>query len=360
MSLPIEQPHPLIPDLCRLPVVLSILAVTQLLVIIYVLSLGAMAQFDWELLSLLSLYAQWIGMLSLTGLCNLRYLINRLAMPHAILASFAIILLVVMTTNGLAQWVYYGLSWDGWSAQWLFRDMLIMAVIAAIALRYLYIQQQWLLEQSATNSAKLDALHARIRPHFLFNSMNTIASLIRFAPTEAEKAVEDLAALMRATLSSRQLLGDWQQELEICQAYARIEQLRMGERLQLRWEVADVPSELMLPPLVLQPLLENAIYHGIEKLPEGGVVRVAAHRNNDVVMFTVTNPRVPHELVGLHENSESSRQDAQHNGLALDNIRARLASLFRDSASGRHLSSLDLTQSEHEFIATLSIPLHAH
>ncbi|MCH1487638.1 MAG: histidine kinase, partial [Pseudomonadales bacterium] len=358
-SLPIEQPHPLIPDLCRLPVVLSILAVTQLLVIIYVLSLGTMAQFDWELLSLLSPYAQWIGMLSLAGLCNLRYLINRLAMPHAILASFAIILLVVMTTNGLAQWVYYGLSWDGWSAQWLFRDVLIIAVIAAIALRYLYIQQQWLLEQSATNSAKLDALHARIRPHFLFNSMNTIASLIRFAPTEAEKAVEDLAALMRATLSSRQLLGDWQQELEICQAYARIEQLRMGERLQLRWEVADVPSELMLPPLVLQPLLENAIYHGIEKLPEGGVVRVAAHRNNDVVMFTVTNPRVPHELVDMHKNSESSRQDAQHNGLALDNIRARLASLFRDSASGRNMASLDLTQSEHEFIATLSIPLHA-
>ena len=360
MSLPIEQPHPLIPDLCRLPVVLSILAVTQLLVIIYVLSLGALAQFNWELLSLLSLYSQWIGMLSLAGLCNLRNLINRLAMPQAILASFAVILLVVMATNGLAQWIYYGLSWDGWSAQWLFRDVLIIAVIAAIALRYLYIQQQWLLEQSATNSAKLDALHARIRPHFLFNSMNTIASLIRFAPTEAEKAVEDLAALMRATLSSRQLLGDWQQELEICQAYARIEQLRLGERLQLRWEVADVPSELMLPPLVLQPLLENAIYHGIEKLPEGGVVRVAAHRNHDVVLFTVTNPRVPHELVGMHKNSESSRQDAQHNGVALDNIRARLASLFRDSASGRNVSSLDLTQSEHEFIATLSIPLHAH
>jgi two-component system sensor histidine kinase AlgZ len=121
-----------------------------------------------------------------------------------------------------------------------------------------------------------------------------------------------------------------------------------------------VPSELMLPPLVLQPLLENAIYHGIEKLPKGGVVRVAAHRNHDVVMFTVTNPLVPQELVGMHKNSESSRQDGQHNGLALNNIRARLASLFRDPASGRNVSSLDLTQSEHEFIATLSIPLHEH
>ncbi|NNL56759.1 MAG: histidine kinase, partial [Pseudomonadales bacterium] len=201
MQQTLKDSHQLIPDLCRLPLVLGVLAITQLLVIIHVLSLAPLAHFNWELLSLLSIYAQWLSMLSLACLCNLRGAINRLALPLAASASFAIILVVAIVTNSLAQWIYQGRNWTGWSAQWLLRDLIIIAVIGGIALRYLYVQQQWLQEQKATHSARLDALHARIRPHFLFNSLNTVASLVRHAPQQAEEAVEDLAALMRANLS---------------------------------------------------------------------------------------------------------------------------------------------------------------
>ena len=308
-------------------------------------------------------------MLSIAALCNLRGYINRLTLPVAAVCSFAIILSIVVLTNALAQWIYHGRHWSGWSGRWLLRDFLIFSVLAGIALRYLYVQQQWLHEQSATHSARLDALHARIRPHFLFNSLNTIASLIRFAPAEAETAVEDLAALMRANLSSRHLFNEWQQELEICKAYERIEQLRLGERLRVDWQVDAMPGDLMVPPLVLQPLLENAIYHGIEKQPEGGVVVVAASLRDGVVHIEISNPLLSSAVCNAPElslslqgpDAKASEQavNGRHNGVALANIRARLASLYRDPVTGRDNSGLQFSERSNHFIARLSIPLAA-
>lgn len=346
-----ENQLPFLPDLCRLPVVLAVMAVTQLLVIIYVLSLNAMSHFDWERLSLLSLYAQWLSMLSIALLCNARKLINRLSTPGASLASFALVLLVVTITNAFAQWIYQGRSWSGWSSQWLLRDLLIVAVIAGIALRYLYVQHQWMREQNATDSARLDALHARIRPHFLFNSMNTIASLIRYAPAEAEEAVEDLAALMRASLSNREALVPWQQELAVCEAYLRIEQLRLGERLEVQWRMAEIPRDFVLPPLVLQPLLENAIYHGIEKIPGGGCIAVEAKRLPGQVQIEVrnTSPDAPADTASPE----------RHNGIALHNIRARLASIYRSNSDGSNHSALRLQGEDGCFVARMLIPFAA-
>lgn len=344
--------QPFMPDLCRLPVVLGALAVTQLLVIVYVLSLDTVLRFDWELLSLLSLYAQWLSMLSIAVLCNARRIINSLPVPAAALLSFAIVLGVAASTNATAQWIYHGRSWVGWSWLWLLRDLAIVAVFAGIALRYIYVQQQWLREQSASDSAKLDALHARIRPHFLFNSMNTIASLIHYAPEQAEAAVEDLAALMRASLSERQSLVPWARERAICEAYMRIEHQRLGERLQVNWNIDDIPEGFMLPPLVLQPLLENAIYHGIEKLPDGGSIDIDARRQGDSLRFVVRNTAAPDA-----DNSETA--EAGRNGIALQNIRARLASIYRDATDGSDRSALALIPGTQHFIAQLDIPLAA-
>ncbi|MBT8139607.1 MAG: histidine kinase [Gammaproteobacteria bacterium] len=338
---------PFMPDLCRLPVVLAVLAVTQLLVIVYVLSLNSMAHFDWERLSLLSLYAQWLSMLSIALLCNVRGAINRLPTAQAAGASFALVLLVVALTNAVAQWVYQGRSWSGWSVQWLLRDLFIVAVFAGIALRYMYVQQQWLREQGATDSARLDALHARIRPHFLFNSMNTIASLIRFAPSEAESAVEDLASLMRASLSERQSVVDWPHEQAICEAYLRIEQLRLGDRLQVNWCVQALPENFVLPPLVVQPLLENAIYHGIEKIPEGGCIDIDVCAGDDTVRIQIRNSA---QL--LVPDTDSA---GRHNGIALRNIRARLASIYRGK-DGHNPAALTLVAEEKTFVVCLEIP----
>lgn len=354
--------HAFLPDLCRLPVVFGVLAITQLLVIIYVLSLNHLAAFDWSKLSLISFYTQWISMLSIAGLCSLRKAINRLSLWVSAMTSFVWIIVVVFLVNTAAQWIYGSNSWNSWNSQWLWRDLFIYSVIAGIALRYLYIQQQWRYEQQATQNATLDALHARIRPHFLFNSMNTIASLIRYEPVQAEEAVEDLAALFRATLSDSRQITAWSEELAICQAYCRIEKLRLGDRLSVNWDLDNMPSDFKLPALILQPLLENAIYHGIEKRPEGGEVCISVDMAtdssgfNEVVVLKVCNPIADHAAFNNFEADSS--QVSRHNGLALDNIRARLASLYRHPDSGNQLASLGYQKENQQYCAELRIPLN--
>lgn len=350
------MPTQFLPNLCRLPIILAVLLVTELMVIVYVFSLSPLAYFDWERLSLLSLYAQWIALLSVSGLCQLRSQLNRFPADVAALLSFALIMLVALLTNIGAQWIYGGANQGHLSFAWMFRDLTIIAVLTGVGLRYMYVQRGWHAEQKATQIAKLDALHARIRPHFLFNSMNTIASLISYAPADAEKAVEDLAAMFRASLSHNDVLVPWQQEVDICSAYLRIEQQRLGPRLVVDWQLAQLPDNFCLPPLSLQPLIENAIYHGIESHPDGGTLLISSKPVTSAtgvssIAISVENPCAaklnPHNDLGLEAKN--------HNGMALDNIRARLAAIFKD-ANGQALADLTLQQTESRFIATMTLP----
>ena len=354
---------PLLPHLCRLPVLLAILFVTELVVILYVFSLSPLGTFNWQRLSLLSLYAQWISLLSVGGLCHLgprmrgrgENTVNHLSPKVAGLLSFSWIIAVTLITNIGAQWVYVGGHWAAFSFAWLLRDVMIIAVLAAMMLRYFYMQQSWRAEQKATQGARLEALHARIRPHFLFNSMNTIASLISYAPEDAEKAVEDLAALFRASLSQSDVLVSWQQELDICLAYVRIEQQRLGHRLQLDWQLGDIPAHCQLPPLSLQPLIENAIYHGIERSAAGGTVVVRAQVNDNELRIDVENLYQPSDLALVHTAAKA------HNGIAIDNIRARLAAIYHgvESNSRQHVKAqLLMSKTLQLFIATLILPIN--
>jgi len=346
-----------IPDLCRLPVVLAVLLLTQLLVVVYVLSQQSIAQFNWQQLSLLSLYNQWIGMLSIAGLCFLRHRLNELPVPVATAGCLLWVAMVVMLANTAAQWISRGQQWQNWSFLWLLRDEIIYQVLAGIALRYLYVLRLWRREQAATHSARLDALYARIRPHFLFNAMNTIASLIGYAPQQAEEAVEDLSALMRASLSDRGRLSDWLHELALTKAYCRIEQQRLGDRLALNWDIDAVPDEFKLPPLVLQPLLENAIYHGVENCESGGEVNVRAelvideHRHDVVIHIDNPCPESSGEAAGL------VKKEHQHNGIALDNIRARLGSLYPHPKTLESMAHLTNEYRDGRYIVRLTIPL---
>jgi two-component system, LytTR family, sensor histidine kinase AlgZ len=168
----------------------------------------------------------------------------------------------------------------------------------------------------------VNALQARIRPHFLYNSMNTIASLTRSDPGRAEEAVQDLADLFRANLSEKRSLISLKEELESARIYQRIEQLRMGERLRVRWDVQDLPMRAMIPALTVQPLLENAIGHGVEQLDGGGEVIVEGSSTDGIVTLRVRNPLPP----------ERGSPRAGH-GIALDNIRERLTLLYGAKAS---------------------------
>lgn len=172
----------------------------------------------------------------------------------------------------------------------LLRNVSVGAIISAIMLHYFYIQYHWKRETIAHVHARVQALQARIRPHFLFNSMNSIASLIRLDPEKAEEAIEDFAELFRASLADAREAVTLADELILCEQYLRIETLRLEERLRVKWNMENVPKDALLPHLSLQPLIENAIYHGIQPLPDGGLVEITGLFDGENIKIEVENP----------------------------------------------------------------------
>ena len=174
----------------------------------------------------------------------------------------------------------------------------------------------------AITEARLQALQARIRPHFLFNSITAVLSLMRSEPRRAEVALEDLADLFRVLMRDNRELAPLADEVELCRQYLDLEQLRLGDRLVIDWNVKSMPGDALVPPLVLQPLLENAVYHGIEPLTTQGVLSINIFLSRDEVHAILKNPYVAN--------------GARHqigNRMALDNIRERLALHFDAEAS---------------------------
>ena len=188
-------------------------------------------------------------------------------------------------------------------------------IVTALLLRYFFVTHQWQKHVRAEAHSRIQALQARIRPHFLFNSLNTIAALTRSDPKRAEEAVEDLADLFRATLRDSHSPLRLKEELELTRIYQRIEALRLGDRLAVTWDVGALPMRAFVPGLTVQPLLENAIYHGIEPLEHGGTVTVSGRVVGGEVEIVVSNP--------LRRTPRAGEQRSG-NRLALDNIRQRL------------------------------------
>lgn len=173
----------------------------------------------------------------------------------------------------------------------------------------------------ALAEARLQALQARIRPHFLFNSINAVLSLVRTEPRRAESALEDMADLFRVLMADNRELVPLEAEVELCRQYLDLEKLRLGERLQVEWHVDNMPRDALVPPLVLQPLLENAVYHGIEPSVEPGVVSINIYAARDQVHMVVRNP---YRKEGSHHAG---------NKMALGNIKERLSLHFDAEAT---------------------------
>jgi two-component system sensor histidine kinase AlgZ len=166
----------------------------------------------------------------------------------------------------------------------------------------------------AQAEARLAALNARIRPHFLFNSLNAVLSLIRARPQQAEAALESLSDLFRAAMRDPGELICLADEIELAKQYLELERLRLGERLAVDWQIGAVALNLPIPPLMLQPLLENAVHHGIEPLPAGGTIRVAIAQRGDELRIAIANP-----------TAGGGGEHGAGNHIALANIRERLA-----------------------------------
>lgn len=191
----------------------------------------------------------------------------------------------------------------------------------------------------ALAEARLQALQSRIRPHFLYNSLNTVLSLVRNSPRQAEEVLANLADLFRVHMADNRQLSPLSRELELARAYAGLEQIRLGERLKMVWKVDNAPADALLPPLVLQPLLENAIYHGVEGSPTGGEVRVDVFARDEFLNLVLRNP------------AQGGADRRSGNRMALSNIRERLALHFDADAS------LTTHEVGGEFIVQVVMPL---
>ena len=316
-----------LPSFCDVRIVFGVVVMTELLAFVLVLASPVLLRDPWSGLGLISLFMQWIALTSAAVLCLARPLLYRLGNVVAALASYLLVLLVtaavtemafrLLTTSELV------VAFDpGDRAVFLLRSLTMSTVIAAVILRYLYVRHAWRQQVLAEARARIQALQARIRPHFLFNSMNTIAALTRSQPELAEAAIEDLSDLFRASLDQsdeRATLGD---EVALARRYLNIEALRLGERLAVVWDLDALPMDMKVAPLMMQPLLENAISHGIEPLPTGGTISVVGRRRDGMVEIEIRNP-VP------DGGSGASRRGSQ---IAQENIRQRLLLAFGERA----------------------------
>ncbi len=322
-----------LPDLCGIRTLLTVIIVAQLLAFVLVLAAfgSAANHLGWHYLGLVSLFVHWVALTSVSLLCLLRRWLSTLSNRAAGVVSYLLILLTTFLMSLIVAGFGDRSAGNGWVLVFALRNMAISAIVAAIALRFIYLHYQQNLASEAQSMAQFQALQARIRPHFLFNSMNTIAALIRTQPERAEEAVEDLAELFRSSLTDAGQFATLESELERAKKYLHIESMRLGPRLKVNWELDSLPARVRLPSLILQPLFENAVYHGIERLPEGGSidVRLRVDAETDSVTLVIDNP-VP-ETVPPQADGEPPSV-ARGSQIAIDNIRKRLRYTYGEQA----------------------------
>jgi two-component system, LytTR family, sensor histidine kinase AlgZ len=336
-----------LPNFCTSRAALAIVLIVELTALVITLSSFSREIGFWVELARTSLFLLWIGLMGTAALCWSRGLLRKLSVARVSSTVILLIAAVITGVSALAWWAGRTELVETLGVTPLFpqslvgfalRNLAIGLVVTALALRYFYVAYEWERNVEMQARARVHALQARIRPHFLFNSMNTIASLTRSDPALAESAVQDLADLFRANLSEKRNTITLAEELEVARIYQRIEELRLGDRLRVVWSISQLPMQALVPGLLLQPLLENAIYHGVEPQPGGGTVTVTGELSGGLVTVVVRNP------VAERQN------DREGNKLALANIRERLSLMYGERAlvkAGRF---------DEEYIVTLRFP----
>lgn len=267
----------------------------------------------WLALIEISALVQPVLLLSLLALCLAHRFFARLPYRWGVAAVLALELMLTTLAHEFNRYFFTAGIGD------LERHWLFTALASAVLLGYFNLRSRAF--SPAISEARLQALQARIRPHFLFNSINAVLSLIRSDPKRAERALEDMADLFRVLMADNRQLAPLEKEVELCRQYLDLEQLRLGERLRVAWHVENMPGDAQIPPLVLQPLLENAVYHGIEPCAEPGEIVINIYRARDQVHLVLANP---YRMEGGHHAG---------NKMALGNIRERLQLHFDAEAS---------------------------
>ncbi|MFQ6021739.1 MAG: sensor histidine kinase [Acidiferrobacterales bacterium] len=318
-----------LPDFGSFGIAVRIVLLAELLAVIITLGRNpALDERAWQEFNVLSAFALLVSLCNVIVLKLVSPLIRRIPPLAGSALIFTLLLCVTALATELMILMLYDLSmigerWPDWRESLLTRSLIIAALIAIPGLRYLFLQHRAEMVAKAQQEAKMQALQSRIRPHFLFNSLNSVASLTRSDPDKAESVLQDLADLFRVLLADARKLVPISAEREISRQYLEIEKMRLGDRLRVRWHVSNVPRYAMIPALTLQPLLENAIYHGIEPRFAGGTVRIELWTEGETLHVMITNP-----LPDVPNIAQS-----QGNQIAQDNIQQRLATQFGDRAT---------------------------
>ncbi len=242
----------------------------------------------------------------------------------ALILGFILLQLVVLFTTCAVNIIQYWASpLTDFSEQVLFRGVGLHLsygiLLGAFCMRYLYMREQWLKQQYSELNARIQAMQARIHPHFLFNSLNSVVSLISIDPDKAENMLINLSRLFRASFQELKLVS-LAEEIDLCQQYLCIEKLRLGERLKVEWNIQATSLELKrvtIPLLTLQPLLENSIFHGVEKVLQPSTISVLVEILQNQVSIVITNPY-----------SHDTIKSRKGNGIAIENVKQRLKAYY--------------------------------
>jgi two-component system sensor histidine kinase AlgZ len=287
---------------------------------------GSSGDLALDRLLLVSIYLQWIGLCSAAALCWARSWLPYARPGVVFFVCWGMIVLMVMMIADAAFFLSHLLNW-AWllpmetRIQFILRHTSIAAIVALMLLRYYWTRHQWQDQVRAEGESRYQALNARIRPHFLFNALNSLAALITIRPAEAETMVEDLSDLFRASLEKRGQVGPLADEMGLCHAYLRIEKARLGDKLLTDWDVPESVLSWPVPMLVVQPLVENAVHHGVSKMKDSGIIRISAREIDARLVVEVENPLPP-----------GDSRDSHGNRIAVDNIAQRLNLIYGDGA----------------------------
>lgn len=330
----VAQTECYLPNFCQAEVNLRLILVLELMAIVLALASAPTVGSLYAHLALISMYLQWVGLSSAALLC----LLGRLAVLRGSLQTSLISLLVVASVTALLTVLSYRINdllrLELFQQQGLWAVILqhqaVSLILFGLALRYFYVQHASRQMIKSESVARLQALQARIRPHFLFNSLNTIASLTYDQPEKADRAIESLAELFRASLKADTMIS-LNSEIELTRDYISLEALRLGDRLRVSWQMDMETDDLTMPALILQPLVENAIYHGIEPLQHGGEVLIALSRA-EALLIEISNPL----------NNQGAMQHRPGNQMALENIQERLGLAYQGRAKIEHLIENEL------------------
>ena len=328
-------------NLCDSMHIFTVIVVTQMMVLIYSLSFLSLDYLYFNQISIITLLAQPIAITLVIVFCKLRPWLNRLPVYVGLLIAVLIIVLISSLYTQMVGWLDRALGFG------LLDDSLLLNIKISVAstltflllLRYFYIQSQWQNQIEAASRSQMNALQARIKPHFLYNSMNSIAAMISIDAVKAEQAVEHLSNLFRRAFSHRGSTILLSQELDWVEQYLSIEKLRFQERLSYAIEVQE--SSVLnyeLPVLCIQPLVENAILHGIQHLPDGGHIQVDVSATKRALEIRIKNPYDPSTV-------------SAGTGMGNDNIRSRLQLAFASKAS------LQIDASDNIYEVVLTLPL---